>query len=83
MNNVMNTIEKNILSSIKDSLLKAKELGEIEYDEIPDFILEVPREKDHGDFATNIAMQLTKQAKKNPRLIAQSIICLLYTSRCV
>ena len=45
MNNVMNTIEKNILSSIKDSLLKAKELGEIEYDEIPDFILEVPREK--------------------------------------
>ena len=74
MNNVMNTIEKNILSSIKDSLLKAKELGEIEYDEIPDFILEVPREKDHGDFATNIAMQLTKQAKKNPRLIAQSII---------
>lgn len=81
MNNVMNTIEKNILISIRKSLEKARELGEIDFDQIPDFILEVPREKDHGDFATNIAMQLTKQARKNPRLIAQTIVDHLDTQK--
>lgn len=74
MSDIMNTIEKNIMMGIKNALLKAKEQGQISFEKIPDFILEVPREKSHGDFATNIAMQLTKQAKKNPRVIAQTII---------
>src|SRR5690554_5191571 len=74
MSDIMNTIEKNIMAGIKNALLKAKEQGRINFERIPDFILEVPREKSHGDFATNIAMQLTKQAKKNPREIAQTII---------
>lgn len=37
-------------------------------------ILERPKSADHGDFATNIAMQLAKPLKQNPRAIAQSII---------
>lgn len=70
----MKNIENKIIQAIKDALLKAKEKGEIDFERLPDFILEVPREKTHGDFASNVAMQLTKQAKKNPRLIAQTII---------
>ena len=34
----------------------------------------MPREKSHGDLATNAAMQLTKIAKRNPRQIAEEII---------
>lgn len=37
-------------------------------------ILERPKSADHGDFATNIAMQLAKPLKQNPRAIAQSIV---------
>lgn len=37
-------------------------------------ILERPKAADHGDFATNIAMQLAKPLKQNPRAIAQQII---------
>ena len=37
-------------------------------------ILERPKSADHGDFATNIAMQLAKPLKQNPRMIAQQII---------
>ena len=37
-------------------------------------ILERPKSADHGDFATNIAMQLAKPLKQNPRAIAQQII---------
>ncbi|MER2108034.1 MAG: arginine--tRNA ligase [Solibacillus sp.] len=36
--------------------------------------LETPKDKANGDFATNIAMQLTKLAKKPPRAIAEAII---------
>ncbi len=37
-------------------------------------ILERPKSADHGDFASNIAMQLAKPLKQNPRAIAQAII---------
>jgi arginyl-tRNA synthetase len=42
--------------------------------EVPEIVLEVPREKAHGDWATNIAMQLTRIARRNPREIAQKIV---------
>lgn len=35
--------------------------------------VEPPRDKSHGDLATNVAMMLTKQAKANPRQIAEEI----------
>ncbi len=41
---------------------------------IPAIVLEVPKDKAHGDLATNAAMQLTKIAKRNPRQIAEAII---------
>jgi len=36
--------------------------------------LERPRDPTHGDFATNLAMQLAKALKKNPRDIAQQLL---------
>jgi arginyl-tRNA synthetase len=37
-------------------------------------ILERPKSAEHGDFATNIALQLAKPLKKNPRSIAEALI---------
>ncbi len=43
--------------------------------QIPTVIkLERPKDRDHGDYATSIALQLAKPASKNPREVAQ-IIC--------
>lgn len=39
-----------------------------------EIILEVPKEKNFGDYATNVAMRLTKLVKKNPRDIANDIV---------
>jgi arginyl-tRNA synthetase len=39
----------------------------------PTVTLERPRDPSHGDFACNIAMQLAKQLKKNPRELAQAL----------
>ena len=42
--------------------------------------LERPRDPTHGDFATNLAMQLAKALKKNPREIASQLVAELPVS---
>ncbi len=42
--------------------------------------LERPRDPSHGDFATNLALQLAKPLKKNPRQIAEQLIAELPVS---
>ena len=39
-----------------------------------DIVLERPRDASHGDIACNIAMQLAKRLKKNPRELAQALV---------
>jgi arginyl-tRNA synthetase len=41
---------------------------------VPDFIVERPKDRGHGDFSTNTAMLLAKPARANPRAIAQALI---------
>ncbi|WP_334188691.1 arginine--tRNA ligase [Noviherbaspirillum sp.] len=43
----------------------------------PAVILERPRDPAHGDIACNIAMQLAKPLKKNPRELAQALVAAL------
>lgn len=40
-------------------------------------VVEVPKKREQGDFSTNIAMQLTKVLKENPRNIAEKIVKVL------
>ena len=42
--------------------------------------IERTRDATHGDFASNIAMQLAKAAKRKPRELAQAIVAALPTS---
>jgi len=50
-------------------------------DDLPPIVLELPKDKAHGDLATNLAMQLTKIARRNPRQIAEAIVEKLDTAR--
>lgn len=38
-----------------------------------DILIEVPKDNTHGDYASNIAMQLSRILKKNPKEIAQNL----------
>lgn len=42
-------------------------------DPLPDFAIEVPRQKEHGDYSCNAAMLLAKRLKKKPRDIAEDL----------
>ena len=70
----MNAVEQ-LQQAIKDALQAAVEkAGLVEAGTQFNIHLETPKDKANGDFATNLAMQLTKLAKKPPRAIAESIL---------
>ncbi len=69
--NPLELINLKVTSAIEVAVLAA---GIVSREELPTITLEVPKDKSHGDLATNAAMQLTRIAKKNPRQIAEDLI---------
>ena len=60
---------------LKDQIAEAILAANLaEQEQLPEIMLEKPKDKNHGDFATNIAMQLARIAKKAPRQIAEDIV---------
>lgn len=59
---------------ITEALNKAIAAGTLPAGDYPDVALEVPPQKEFGDFASNIAMQSARVAHKAPRLIALAIV---------
>lgn len=74
----INKIETALKQLLADSVIKSGLLDTIEADNI---VIEIPRDTTHGDYSSNIAMQLTKQLKRNPREIAQAIVIGLETDK--
>ncbi|MCU9613336.1 arginine--tRNA ligase [Caldibacillus lycopersici] len=69
--NIVASLQQKLKNEIKNAVLKANLAEETQ---IPSIILETPKDKAHGDYSTNIAMQLARVAKKAPRQIAEEII---------
>lgn len=77
----MNVLEQ-VKETLKEELGKAAlESGLVVQEQLPDIVLELPKEKEHGDLATNLAMQLTRIARRNPREIAASLVEALDTEK--
>ena len=47
--------------------------GQLPSEPIPDFTIEVPADRSHGDWATNVAMVSAKAFKLAPRKIAEAV----------
>ncbi|PEJ58566.1 arginine--tRNA ligase [Bacillus sp. AFS002410] len=70
----MNTLEQ-VKSRLKDEIEAAVlKAGLATEEQLPQVVLETPKDKTHGDFSTNMAMQLARVAKKAPRMIAEELI---------
>lgn len=74
MTNIIENIREQIRNVVKKALAAATEKGLLPGIIIEDVFIETPKEKEHGDFSTNIAMVLAKQAKKAPVQIASVLI---------
>ena len=59
---------KKILRDLITTVIEtARAAGELTFDTLPAFDVEAPKQADHGDLATNLALVLAKQAKLPPR----------------
>lgn len=74
MSKIIFKTEQQIKDIVKYAIKKAFENGELCSDETPDFIVEVPADRSHGDYATNAAMVSARVFRLAPRKIAE-IIC--------
>src|SRR5699024_502270 len=70
MSDVLNQVEASLREGINKAIVDS---GMVEEADIPTIQLEKPKDKNHGDFATNIAMQMARVAKKAPKQIAETI----------
>ena len=71
-------VESNIKEKLRDVLFgclkKVSENHNISLDEIGFVEIDRPANLEHGDYATNLPLRLTKQFKNNPMVIANQIV---------
>ena len=58
---------------VAEALKKSREAEMLRFESVPEYVIEVPRDEGHGDFSTNAALLLARQARMAPRQIAEII----------
>ncbi len=74
MNNIFEKIREQILSVTREAFAACELKGILPPLTLSEVVVEVPRERGFGDFSTNIAMQVSKQAKLPPRKTAELLV---------
>ena len=67
-------IRKKIINLIKKSIKELQQERIFPKIDIPEIKVEIPEERKYGDYSTNIAMRISKDVKKDPIEIANSLI---------
>lgn len=74
MSKLVKQTELELKEKIMDALGRAVADGVLDEAPLPAFIIEVPQERQNGDYSTNVAMAGAKAFHKAPRVIAQAIV---------
>ncbi|HUT72559.1 MAG TPA: arginine--tRNA ligase [Desulfatiglandales bacterium] len=67
-------MKRKVDKILRDTLGLCFEEGYLKHTRMPEFVVEVPNNPDHGHFATNLAMTLAGEQRNAPRKIAEIII---------
>jgi arginyl-tRNA synthetase len=71
------SVQSKVAQAILSALVLAKNTGLLNC-QLPEKInLDRPKNREHGDYATSIALTLAKQANQQPRVIAEAIVKML------
>ncbi len=74
MTNLVQAATLQLKELLENAVRAAIENGSLPQAELPDFIIEVPADKTHGDFASNAAMVSARAFHLAPRKIAEIIV---------
>ena len=68
-------MKPHLRALVDRGIARLREAGTLPADvAVPDFAIERPKDRTHGDFSANAAMLLAKAAKTNPRALAQALV---------
>ena len=70
-------MQSKVAKTILSALIAAKDAGVINCQLPEQIILDRPKNRDHGDYATSVALTLAKVANQQPRVIAEAIVKML------
>lgn len=68
---------EQLADAIHHALAQATEAGDLPATEVGEVRVERPRSRDHGDWSTNVALQLSKGAGMPPRAVADVLVARL------
>ena len=74
MSKIVNNVKTEIKEAILSAASKCVAKGEFPAEPLPDFNIEIPGARSHGDYAVNAAMVWARALKKAPRMIAEAIV---------
>ena len=74
MSKIVNNVKTEIKEAILSAASKCVAKGEFPAEPLPDFNIEIPGDRSHGDYAVNAAMVWARALKKAPRMIAEAIV---------
>ena len=66
--------ENQLRAAVLAAVRAAIAAGELPEAELPEYRIEVPADRQHGDLAANVAMVSARALRKAPRQIAESIV---------
>jgi len=78
MTNMMEAAQKQLREMLMQAMGQLVSEGKIPAEALPAFRIEVPADKSHGDFSSNIAMASAKALHMPPRKIAELLIETFY-----
>src|ERR1700691_2279886 len=67
-------IRSELAAAIAAAIESARARGELALDEIPGVHIEIPRSKNHGDWATSVAMTLPRKSSQTAADIAAIVV---------
>lgn len=74
MSIIVSEAKEQIKQCITDAAKAAMNSGELNFAELTDFSVEVPANREHGDYAVNAAMVWSKIFRTAPRKIAETVL---------
>ena len=74
MTNIKEDLREQVRNVVRKAMATATEKGLLPDTPIDEILVETPKEEEHGDLSTNIAMLSAKKAKKPPVQIASILI---------
>jgi len=75
-------VKEHLRELVAQALLDLRRHGRLPQDaDVPDYAIERTRSREHGDYASNIALLLAKQAGLKPRDLAEALVATLGESQ--